>query len=169
MAWCKTAVTPLLTPWRYCSLALNHRYLMRISYEFCSPFSTFGVRLDDDDGAKVQDITNPHWWILITLSFLAIPLNITYRCSVGGGSRAKRVIEVLGSEDTDTSVVAANVQLDLTELVITATVTADTVRTDRGHYDGLVQERRNSSASAMELRLSCIKPSIIQCAWPGKS
>ena len=26
------------------------------------------------------------------------------------------------------------------------------------HFDGLVQERRNSSALAMELRLSCIKP-----------
>ena len=30
-----------------------------------------------------------------------------------------------------------------------------------GHYiDGLVQEGRNSSALAMELRLSCTKPSI---------
>ena len=28
------------------------------------------------------------------------------------------------------------------------------------HTDGLVQERRNSSALAMELRLSCINPSI---------
>ena len=28
------------------------------------------------------------------------------------------------------------------------------------HLDGLVQERRNSSASAMELRLPCINPSI---------
>ena len=28
------------------------------------------------------------------------------------------------------------------------------------HYDGLVQERRNSSALAMELRLSCHHPSI---------
>ena len=26
MAWCKTVVSPLLTHWRYCSLALNHRY-----------------------------------------------------------------------------------------------------------------------------------------------
>ena len=25
MAWCKTAVSPLLTHWRYCSLALSHR------------------------------------------------------------------------------------------------------------------------------------------------
>ena len=25
MAWCKTAVTPLLTPWSYCSLALSHQ------------------------------------------------------------------------------------------------------------------------------------------------
>ena len=28
------------------------------------------------------------------------------------------------------------------------------------HLDGLVQERRNSSALAVELRLSCINPSI---------
>ena len=31
------------------------------------------------------------------------------------------------------------------------------------YIDGLVQERRNSSASAMELRLSCTKPSICRC------
>ena len=28
------------------------------------------------------------------------------------------------------------------------------------YFDGLVQERRNSSALAMELRLSCTNPSI---------
>ena len=28
------------------------------------------------------------------------------------------------------------------------------------HFDGLVQERRNSSALAMELRLSCTNPAI---------
>ena len=27
MAWCKTAVSPLLTHWRYCSIELNQRYL----------------------------------------------------------------------------------------------------------------------------------------------
>ena len=35
------------------------------------------------------------------------------------------------------------------------------------HLDGLVQERRNSSALAMELRLSCINPSI--CAHFSKT
>ena len=30
------------------------------------------------------------------------------------------------------------------------------------HFDGLVQERRNSSALAMELRLSCINPMIYE-------
>ena len=30
------------------------------------------------------------------------------------------------------------------------------------HFDGLVQERRNSSALAMELHLSCTKPSICE-------
>ena len=31
------------------------------------------------------------------------------------------------------------------------------------HFDGLVQERRNSSALAMEFRLSCTNPSILHC------
>ena len=26
MAWCKTAASPLLSHWRYCNLALSHRY-----------------------------------------------------------------------------------------------------------------------------------------------
>ena len=30
------------------------------------------------------------------------------------------------------------------------------------HIDGLVQERRNSSAIAMELRLSCTNPSLCE-------
>ena len=29
MAWCKTAVTPLLTHWSYCSLAPSHRYIIQ--------------------------------------------------------------------------------------------------------------------------------------------
>ena len=32
--------------------------------------------------------------------------------------------------------------------------------TEKGDINGLVQERRNSSALAMELRLSCINPLI---------
>ena len=31
------------------------------------------------------------------------------------------------------------------------------------HVDGLVQERRNSSALAIELRLSCTKPIYVLC------
>ena len=34
-------------------------------------------------------------------------------------------------------------------------------------FDGLMQERRNSSALAMELRLSYINPSIWQFKEPG--
>ena len=37
----------------------------------------------------------------------------------------------------------------------------------RNHCHGLVQERRNSSALAMELRLSCTKPSIFFCMHPA--
>ena len=29
------------------------------------------------------------------------------------------------------------------------------------HFDGLMQERRNSIANALELRLSCTNPSIL--------
>ena len=34
------------------------------------------------------------------------------------------------------------------------------VRMQHDHVDGLVQDRRNSSALAMVLRLSCIKPTM---------
>ena len=30
MAWCNTAVTPFLTHWSYCSLALSHRYMIYV-------------------------------------------------------------------------------------------------------------------------------------------
>ena len=36
---------------------------------------------------------------------------------------------------------------------------------DRQHVDGLVQERRNSIAKAMELRLSCTNPSMCYCSF----
>ena len=32
MAWCKTAVTPLLMHWSYCSLALSHRCMVEMKY-----------------------------------------------------------------------------------------------------------------------------------------
>ena len=32
MALCKTAVSPLLKPWRYCSLALNHWFILFFMY-----------------------------------------------------------------------------------------------------------------------------------------
>ena len=35
------------------------------------------------------------------------------------------------------------------------------------HIDGLVQERRNSIANALELRLSCINPSISSPSTKG--
>ena len=40
------------------------------------------------------------------------------------------------------------------------------------YFDGLVQERRNSIANALELRLSCTNPSIYEmqpCASWGKA
>ena len=36
------------------------------------------------------------------------------------------------------------------------------------HVDGLVQERRNSSALAMELRLSCLDPSMYIFIFPDQ-
>ena len=36
------------------------------------------------------------------------------------------------------------------------------------HIEGLVQERRNSSALAMELRLSCTNPSVCHCSMIGE-
>ena len=45
-------------------------------------------------------------------------------------------------------------------------ISADSSTTTVVHIDGLVQERRNSSALAMELHLSCTKPSISDVAFP---
>ena len=54
-----------------------------------------------------------------------------------------------------------NLELDYvhTCLALPATRTASGI--DRDNGDGLIQERPNSSASAMELRLSCTNPSIL--------
>ena len=41
-----------------------------------------------------------------------------------------------------------------------------TIWLGQNHMDGLVWERRNSSALAMELCLSCINPSISKFLWP---
>ena len=38
-----------------------------------------------------------------------------------------------------------------------------------GNISGLVQERRNSIANAMELLLSCTNPSLYACKWWGLS
>ena len=40
-----------------------------------------------------------------------------------------------------------------------------TTKTSNLHFDGLVQERHNSSALAMDLRLSCTKQSIWDFYW----
>ena len=44
MAWCKSAVSPLLTHWRYCSLTLNHRcenILIQLQVYYVWPSSLF--------------------------------------------------------------------------------------------------------------------------------
>ena len=45
------------------------------------------------------------------------------------------------------------IEPNIYDLVINLTIS-------NANIDGLVQERRNSSALAMELRLSCINPSV---------
>ena len=45
-------------------------------------------------------------------------------------------------------------------LAIFSTAFTVYVQYDDNHFDGLVQERRNSIANALELRLSCTDPSI---------
>ena len=47
MVKCKTAVSPLLTHWRYCSLALNHGYYSRYSrfwWDVCTYICGFGKK-----------------------------------------------------------------------------------------------------------------------------
>ena len=52
-----------------------------------------------------------------------------------------------------------------TRLLRDSTSAGTVVTKFRPHIDGLVQERRNSSALAMELRLSCTNTSINQQDW----
>ena len=39
------------------------------------------------------------------------------------------------------------------------------IRQSHDRFDGLMQERRNSIANALELRLSCTNPSILSLSW----
>ena len=74
MTWCKTAVTPLLTHWSYCSLALSHRYHSIIC------FMSWIMALW---GLRIQGISGP------VLGSWYWPANIfvTIRCYSGGKLR----------------------------------------------------------------------------------
>ena len=94
MAQCKTAVTPLLMHWSYCSLALSHQ-----------------SDLFKDENLRIMNHMELHF--IFSLSELCW---------------------LLGA------------------------------KTSLSHSDGLMQERRSSSALTMELLLSCTNPSIYP--WP---
>ena len=53
----------------------------------------------------------------------------------------------------------------LSEKIVCHTTGHWSVSLCRRHVDGLVQERRNSSALAVELSLSCINPSMCGSEW----
>ena len=50
MAPCKTVVSPLHKQWRYCSLALSHRYVVVWSHWCCYIASCIVVNIVSDDG-----------------------------------------------------------------------------------------------------------------------
>ena len=68
MAKCKTAVSPLLMHWRYCSLALRHGWMWHISIGFAplcthQHISTVGVFTCPP---RIQQ--TKHWWIAVDCS-----------------------------------------------------------------------------------------------------
>ena len=65
-------------------------------------------------------------------------------------------------------------QLDVSHLLLTTykvaltfkNINMDGKKSKTNQFiDGLVQERRNSSANALELHLSCINPSLKHCSY----
>ena len=65
MASCKTAVTPLLTHWSYCSLALSHRYKhISIFYHFSTLKSHKHLFLEDNNDLLIQHTCTQYhgWW-----------------------------------------------------------------------------------------------------------
>ena len=54
MVKCETKVSPLLTPWRYCSLTLSHRYMSCLSQNRLESRQTFDI-------ADSHRLHGPHW------------------------------------------------------------------------------------------------------------
>ena len=63
MAWSKTTITPLLTHWSYCSLALSHRYIPCYFYYGSLSFMIFNVWHKTSDCSWVQTkfVVELHW------------------------------------------------------------------------------------------------------------
>ena len=141
-------VTPLLTHWSYYSLALSHQ----------NGFYDFSFSLTSTSGVEV----GVPWLLCLQVTFVADHLGSLRR----------------GLDEHDRHT-CAGVDHDLgdhgglqVELRVTWRTCGDETRTDESrwnndltfwwhdYFNGLVQERRNPSALAMELRLSCTSPLI---------
>ena len=67
MVYCKTAVTPLLTQWSYCSLAINHRYHTFKHDGWCSTPSYELLPSSPSHCIRVDFHFHENWWELLVV------------------------------------------------------------------------------------------------------
>ena len=64
MVWCKTAVSPLLTHWRYCSLALTHHlcgfFKGNVNVALLRPAIQSSIYMDDEARNAVDGVIDIH-------------------------------------------------------------------------------------------------------------
>ena len=78
MAWCKTAVTPLLTHWSYCSLALNYRYVEVVYFLTTQDKNNEISRTRPDHGCSLSFKKHSKLWNSFSLKQNISPcMNIT--------------------------------------------------------------------------------------------
>ena len=143
MPWCKTAISSLLMYWRHCNLALNHRYVESVKIKLALVAEHC---LKDSGYNQFFDLPLPYWRLdTLSASFhQAIRRPIVRSCEL---SKLRDWVLTWWYRfcHRDASRIAK--QLNNTNLISHSFETSrDLVRR---LIDGLVQERRNSSALAM--------------------
>ena len=62
IAWYKTAISPLLTHWRYCSLALRHRHVINQAWLWIEISNLVRCDLFENQRHKIWQHCYPHMW-----------------------------------------------------------------------------------------------------------
>ena len=155
MPSCKTAVTPLLTHWSYCSLALSHRYYPNLTAKALTVYSPNMHRVR----TLLCFIVVPHWSALpISIWVTSLTLGQSYLCLWFSQGTLKYMGKYFfmypprtGNKiTTKQNAFLWNKQYNSTIIWVFIWL----------YFDGLVHDCSNSSALAMEFLQSCTKPSI---------